>query len=366
MKKNNGKRVIALLAFMIASLHIDAQTTIRSGTELKVKGELSAVGPITNNSDKSNLAEAQLRLTGTNQTLTTSSPLSLQNLVVEGGGVKTVQGEWTITNNLTLTKGILAPGTGKLLYTGSTTLSGNTTSFVNGTLNQRGTGVRFFPIGAGTTYMPLALGNVQDGTVEIGVKGFASGANLTLPLDVSAIASNRYWQITTNGGTFQGSPVSLYVPGASIDASPRLVVVQADDANGATAVNVGGGTTNDFVTSFSIVNKPIVTLGISEETDFRIHDMITPFNSDNINDRLKILNVELTFSNKVILLDRWGVVVKQWNDFRNYDDPKNPNADNFDFGKLGPGNYICIFEYQLTAGAPTEKMSQMITVLKGN
>ena len=366
MKKINGKRVIAILAFMIASLHTHAQTTIRSGSELKVKGEISAAGSITNNSDKTNFTEAQLRLTGTNQTLTTSSPLSLQNLVVEGGGVKTMQGEWTISNNLTFTKGLLAPGTGKLLYTGSTTLSGNTTSFVNGTLNQRGTGVRFFPLGAGSAYMPMALGNVKDGTVEISVKGFATGATLTLPADVSAIPSNRYWQISTNGGAFQGSLVSLYVPGASIDASQRLVVVQADNANGATAINMGGGVTDDFVTSFSIVNKPIVTLGISEKTDFRIHDMITPFNSDNINDRLKILNVEFTFSNKVILLDRWGVVVKQWNDFRNYDDPKNPNTDNFDFGKLGPGNYICVLEYQLTADAPTEKMSQMITVLKGN
>ena len=34
MKKINGKRVIALLAFMIASLHTHAQTTIRPGSEL--------------------------------------------------------------------------------------------------------------------------------------------------------------------------------------------------------------------------------------------------------------------------------------------------------------------------------------------
>jgi len=95
-------------------------------------------------------------------------------------------------------------------------------------------------------------------------------------------------------------------------------------------------------------------------------DLITPFNADDINDQLKIVNIEYTFENKVTLLDRWGVPVKEWKNFRNYDDSNNPNTDNFDFTKLSPGNYICVLQYQLSAGAPEEKQSQMITVLKGN
>lgn len=357
---------LSIFLILVCTTGVLAQTTIRSGTEVKVRGQLSTNGFLVNNSDKLDLTEGQLSLTGTNQTLSTSTPLALQTLTIEGGGTKTTQGEWTITNNLIFTEGILAPATGKILYTGTTALSGNTNAYVNGTLSQRGKGLRFFPLGAGTTYMPMALGNVQDESVEIGIKGFTTGPNLTLPLDVSTITSNRYWQITTSGGTFQGSPVSLYVPGSSIDASQKLVVVEADDANGATAINLGGGVTEDFVTSFSTATKPILTIGISEKVDFRILDLITPFNTDNINDQLKILNIEFTFRNKVTLLDRWGVVVKQWNDFRNYDDLNNPNTDNFDFGKLGPGNYICILEYQLTADSPEEKLTQMITVLKGN
>jgi hypothetical protein len=210
----------------------------------------------------------------------------------------------------------------------------------------------------------MSLNNVQDAGTEIKAEVFASGANLTLPQDLSSIATNRYWQLTPTGGSVNASSASLYVPGSSVDAAPVLVVVQAEDANGATAVNIGGGVSGDFVTSFSAVNKPVLTIGVAEKIDIQIHDLITPFNTDNINDQLKIINVEYVFSNKVSLLDRWGVIVKEWKDFRNYDDPNNPNSDGFDFSKLSPGNYICVMEYQLTVDSPSEKISQMVTVLK--
>ena len=189
----------------------------------------------------------------------------------------------------------------------------------------------------------MSLNDVQDGSAEIGVTGFTTGANLALPLNVSAIASNRYWQITVNNGSLSASGASLYVPGSSIDASQKLVVVQADDANGAMSINLGGGTSGDFVSSFSPVTKPILTIGVGEEVDLQIHDLITPFNGDLQNDQLHIANVEFTSENKVTLLDRWGVVVKQWNNFRNYDDTANPNDDGFDFSKPEPWKlYLCV------------------------
>lgn len=358
-------RFCILLILISVSTAVFAQTTIGAGSEVKVKGQLTANGLLTNNSDKLNVTEAQITLAGTNQTLSTTVPLTVQGLLVEGGGTKTLNGEWTVTNNLTLTDGILTALNGKIVYSGSTALSGSTDSFITGILYQRGAGTRFYPIGSGTTYMPMSLNNVKEGTTEIGVQGFASGANLALPLGLSDIATNRYWQVTPNGN-YSGSTVSLYVPGSSIDAASKLVAVEAENAGNATAVNLGGGVTGDFVTSFTPATQPILTIGIAEEVDLRIMDLITPFNADNVNDRLKIVNIEYVFRNKVTLVDRWGVTVKEWTDFRNYDDPDNPNQDNFDFSKLGPGNYICILQYQLSADAPEEQLTQMISVLKGN
>lgn len=359
-----NKTKLSLLIFSVfTSLQIFAQTIVSSNAVVKVKGDLSLRGLLTNSSALADFTESNIHLTGTNQTLNTSSPLAVQDLIIEGGGDKTFRGDWTITRNFVFTRGVAVPA-GKILYTGVNSLSGSATSFVNGALFQRGSGTRFFPIGVGGNYAPLSLNNVSDANADIKAEVFASAANLLLPEDLSAVASNRYWQLSAINGSFNATSASLFVPGSSIDAAAALVVVQADNDNGATAVNLGGGVSGDFVTSFSSVNKPILTLGVAEKVSIQIRDLITPFNDDNINDFLKIVNIEFAFSSKVSLLDRWGVVVKEWSDFKNYDDPLNPNADGFDFSRLSPGNYICVLEYKLSADAPVEKISQMVTVLK--
>jgi CHU_C Type IX secretion signal domain len=359
-------KFILIFVGIVCTIGVFAQTSIRSGTELKAKGIVSMKGSLSNGSDKTDLTEAQLILSGTNQTISTTSPLTIQALTIEGGGDKTTKGELTITDGMTFTDGIVTPASGKLLYTGSTTLSSNPSSYVNGPFYQRGTGLRFFPIGTGSTYMPMKLNEIEDGNAEIRVEAFATGTNLTLPANLSALASDRHWEVEARGGSVRATSASLYVTGSSIDASQRLVVVEAEAVSGATAVNLGGGVSGDFVASFSPATKPILTIGIAEKADLRIMDLITPFNSDNINDKLKIVNIEYTYENKVTLLDRWGVPVREWNNFTNYDNPTNPNPDTFDFTRLSPGNYICVLQYKLSVDAPEEELSQMITVLKGN
>ncbi|MDH5250533.1 MAG: gliding motility-associated C-terminal domain-containing protein [Cyclobacteriaceae bacterium] len=333
---------------------VQAQITIGGKSSLAAKGEISANASFSNASSLVDFSAAQLFLTGTNQSLSTAEPLTFLALTVDGGGNKTIKGEWTISRELSFVRGILSSGAGKLTYTGVTTLNGSTNSFVDGTLYQRGTGVLFFPIGVADTYLPMSLNDVRDGAAEIGVTGFTAGANLTLPADLTSITTNRYWELSGSPGS---SSASLYVPGSSVDGLPGLVVVQADNANNATAISLRGGITGDFVTSFSPVTKPILTIGVGEKVDLQIHDLISPFTADGYNDRLQIVNVDMTGDNKVTLLDRWGVVVKEWKNFRNDD-------ESFDFSKLSPGNYICVLEYQLTSDSPKEKLSQMITILK--
>ncbi|MBX2962007.1 MAG: hypothetical protein KF687_05795 [Cyclobacteriaceae bacterium] len=363
---------ILLVGFIALTMSANglAQLTIGSTTEFVTSSStvLTTNNAIRNSSNRFNF-QGTIELTGANQLLTSSVPVTVGGLALAGSGNKSLEGEWTITRTLQFRQGILAPSFaavngGKIVYTGTETLSGTPSSYVNGTLYQRGTDIRFFPVGEGSTYLPMSFTNVIDGAVELGVRAFNSGVSLTLPLDVAEVANNRHWRVSTSGGEFRGSPVSLYVPRSSVDGSGQLVAVHADDTPDANAINLGGGIIGDFVSSFLPANKPILTIGIGERVDLRIFDLITPFNADNINDQLHILNIEYTASNKVTLLDRWGVPVKTWNNFRNYDDPVEPNQDNFDFTRLSPGNYICVLEYQLTPDSPTEKVTQMITVLK--
>jgi hypothetical protein len=361
-----AKIKILPILMMLGCVAASAQITIGSNSTVVIQGDSIAMrGSLNNASRQTNLQNATITLRGSNQTLNSVEPLTINGLIVRGGGTKTVQGEWTVSRNLILNQGTIAIGTGKLVYTGNTLLEGNPNSFVNGILYQRGTGTRFYPIGAGNAYAPMAFGSIQDGNAEIGVQAFASNPGFGLPPDISAVATNRYWAVTTAGGNFSGTGVSLYYPGSSIDAAQQLTVVESESLGG-TATNLGGGITDDFVVSFEPATKPFLSLGIAETVDIRINDLITPFTADDINDKLKIINIQYTVENTVTIIDRWGVPVKTWKNFTNYDDPINPNTDNFDFTRLSPGNYICILEYTLTAGGPKQNQTQMISVLKSN
>lgn len=343
--------ILSMLPFTIA-----AQLTIATGSVAKFTGQISTPNSVNINSAQADFTAAHVILTGTNQTLTSTAPVTLQGLTIAGGGTKTATGEWTVTKDLIFTQGIINPGSGKLIYSGATTLTGNSNSFVNGTLFQRGTGVRFYPIGVGSAYIPLRFNEVQDGTVEIGVTAFTGGTNLVLPPDLKDVTNNRYWELVANGGSLPSSTVSLYIPGSSVEGLQPLVVVGADNISGATAINMGGGVIEPFVTSFSPVAKPVITLGVGENVDLQILDLITPYNGDPINERLQIVNIDYVAENKVTLLDRWGAVVKEWVNYR--------NDDTFDFSSLSPGNYICVLEYQLTSSSPRQRLSQMVSILK--
>jgi hypothetical protein len=143
------------------------------------------------------------------------------------------------------------------------------------------------------------------------------------------------------------------------------VVVEAS-ATGGEAFNLGSSSTSETtITSSAPFTKSVLAIGASTKIDIRIHDMISPFTADNINDELYIENIGKFPTNTVTLLDRWGVLVKEWTNFTNFNDPLNPNQDLFNFTRLSPGNYICVVEYE----SPTQgkqKKSQMITVLKIN
>jgi hypothetical protein len=130
-------------------------------------------------------------------------------------------------------------------------------------------------------------------------------------------------------------------------------------------VIVPSGAKSDKI-SVTVCNQKVLSpelFTIIDET-LVIYDLITPYNTDGINDQFKIENIDLTVTNKVTLMDRYGVVVKEWNNFRNYDDLSTPNQDKFDFKQLSPGTYVCILNYQMSVDSPAQSLTQVITLLK--
>lgn len=350
-----------------------AQVVINNGTSMAVSGTPDIVinlqGNLSNNSTfdftGSNLL---LNLTTGEQTLT--GPLVVSDLSLTGGNNKTINGNLTITHGINFAIGFLRPSTsGKVLYTGAADnlIGASEHSFAHGPFTIRSSGRNFFPIGTdGIGYAPAWMES-GNGTDEVAMEVVNTGAALAFDpsaSEIQAVDNTRYWQVSSPNLGGPGSQVTLSLNGiASFGSDLAAVVVQADNTGG-TAENLQSATTDGVtVTSRRTVTKPVLAIAGSKEIVLRIHDIITPFLNDDMNDELYIEHIESFAVNKVSLLDRWGVPVKEWTNFTNYTDPINPNTDGYDFTKLSPGNYICIVEYG-DAETGMSKKSQMITVLK--
>lgn len=377
MKIKAGKLILLGIILGTSPFVSHAQVTISAGTSLASEGTpdivIHSVGNIANGSDFDfHTANVHLILSTGDQTLTGN--MVVTQLDVVDGINKNINGNLTVTNGITFTAGFLKPGaSGKLLYTGSgDNLTGSSIlSFVDGVFTVQNSGRLFYPVGdlGGTgdgLYAPayLETGSASD---EIGVSVVKSNPNLTpdaSETELKEIANSHYWKIQSGNLAAISSRVSLSLNGISGFSSTLSPVVAESGDVGGTAFSLGSSTSDaSFVTSRKSFTKSILTIGASEEINVKIHDIITPFAKDDFNDNLYIESIEKFDVNKVTLLDRWGVPVKEWKNFTNYDDPINPNTDGYDFSSLSPGSYICIVEYG-DEGAGTKKISQMITVLK--
>jgi hypothetical protein len=187
-------------------------------------------------------------------------------------------------------------------------------------------------------------------------------AALTHGTDITEIFTGQYWELIDLTNSLAGPLVSLSTLGAGsfITDTEGTVIVGASARPGA-AVGFGGALSGDFISGTSAITSTerIFTLGkvSSDFVQVRIHNVITP-QVDNANDYLEIENIHLFPDNKVTLLDRWGVKVKEWVGYENVSGTPSPS---YDLSKVATGNYICILEY--TDGSSKKKEAQMITII---
>jgi hypothetical protein len=325
---------------------------IGSGSIVKVNGIMMIAGGVENQSMNAQLFAADLLLSGTDQTLSTVAPVVLNSLSIGGGGIKTLEGQWEVQNKLELGDGVVVVGSGaKLVYSGSQAVAGSTDSYVNGYFYYKGSGLLFFPVGTTGVYAPLVITNATD-SQEYGVRAVEGDAGFALPPDVKASFTGHYWELTAA----PNSTVSLSLDGMDVLLQEGVPVVLQAQAVGGVATSLSGSVNNNLVTSANAVSETIVGVGVLPEFTLIIHDMITPFTQDDVNDKLVIENIDLTESNKVTFIDRYGVIVKEWTNYT--------NDIEFDFQRFNPGNYICVVEY-VTPGTSTKFTAKgNVTVLK--
>jgi hypothetical protein len=360
--------VYTLSLFLLTSntfgqITIPATAVIAATTDTEIG--ILTFGNITNNStfDFSQL-KLSVELTGATQQI--SGDLVAANFSLNGIGAKTLNSKLTVTNSLTFAKGILTPtATGKILFTGPEdgVSGGDNSSYYNGIFYSEGTGRRVFPIGisgAPNVYAPVIIDNITDNIGEISVRAVNGSALLDADTaELIDVNQERYWEITSDP-TLLNSRVALGLEGfdAYLSGEGGASVVESESIGGV-GKNLGGASITEgvMVVSSKQVTAPILAVGREKKITVKVRDLITPYTPDNVNDKLTIEHIGRFATNKVTLLDRYGVQVAQWKNFT--------NDVNYDFSRLGPGNYICIVEY----GNPDEStkvIQQMVTVLKTN
>jgi hypothetical protein len=361
------------IILLLTTFFAQAQITIANGTAIGASDgadvNMQIKGNVNNGSafDFSN-TNLTLTLVANTAAQTISGNITPSLLTIQATTATTVTGNLTITDGIYFNSGIITTsGSGKILYTGeSGELRGDESnsfddSYVTGIFYVLHGGSNVFPIGASTVGYAPAIIESGNGTDEIGMEVVDGDAAFTFEgSDLQEMDHSHYWKITTNNLEGLDSKITLSkngIPTFGTDLSE--VVIQSDNVGG-TAQNLLSVINENTIASRKSVTKAFIAIGASVEVDVIIHDIITPFLVDNVNDQLYIQNIDKFLVNKVTLLDRWGTPVKVWDNYGNADSP-NPNT--YDFSKLSPGNYICIVEY----GDPDigfKKVSQMVTVLK--
>jgi hypothetical protein len=158
--------------------------------------------------------------------------------------------------------------------------------------------------------------------------------------------------VLTSSGSLSGDPTVLLTEGFGTYSS----LVHSAGGAGLTLTASGGSNLQDGISALYDIyddNDPI---------PLSIHSLITPTAHDANNNVLYIENIDFFPENTVKLIDRYGVSVKSWVNFSNYD-TASPEQPDFDFSGLVVGNYICIVQFRDNQG-DKRNQSQMITVLK--
>ena len=345
-----------------------------SGTQMAITDDLK----ITN--DEADFSNLTLSLSGTSQDLTvgrSSSTIALGGLIVgtsaggNGGTKNLIGGTWEVNGEIVFNDGIVVPQTssgGKLVHTiaNGTTASvivNNPDSYFNGTFYSKGKGIRFFPIGNSSSgsYYPAQINNVvQD--VEIGMRVVNSNAGLTHGSEILSIFEEQYWEVLDPSNSLTDAFISLSTLGAGnyIDPNIGTAIIGGPAVNGA-AVSLEGAPIGDFIVGglkFKTTERVFTLAKVgNDQVAVKIRNVITPL-PDNANDYLEIENIHLFPDNKVTMLDRWGVKVKEWSAFANVDGVPDPK---YDLSKVPTGNYIVIVEYK--DGSKQKQLSQMVTLI---
>lgn len=291
---------------------------------------------------------------------------SFSKLTISGGGEKIILADMTIEGTFVLADGVVTQSNGaKVIFAPTAVITGGSdASHINGTVVQQGTGDKLFPIGDGTTYMPVEINAIgSSAEVSVTMIPLSSGTTLDKAKELKDISSTRYWEVDVITGSLDGATLVLPVVQESnaITSAANIVVAEAatvsDVFRGLAASTYDAGTQR--VTS-PAPSLPLVALAtLADNPVIVVYNAISP-TGDNLNEKLIIGNITSFPNNTVTLYNRWGDKVFEMTGYDN-DQRVFRGVSNVGGGKeLTAGTYY----YLIDKGDGSEKIDGFISLRK--
>ena len=183
-----------------------------------------------------------------------------------GSGV-TLQKPITVLNQLHMTSGILntdATNTVTITNTASSgTSGGSTTSFVNGPINwtlasglTNDGSVYSFPLGSGSTYLPMSITTVSTGGTGpvVQAQAFNSGSGGSAGTGLTTLSNTEYWKLSQVSGNYTSASVTL---GRQSSITAGTVIGASSTQTGTYAYE--GGTANTGTNT--VANSSVIAAG---------------------------------------------------------------------------------------------------------
>jgi gliding motility-associated-like protein len=254
---------------------------------------------------------------------------SFSKLVISGGGVKEIRGDMHITESLALTDGIITtPNQSKIYFEESAVITGGSdNSHITSPVYHTGGGTRIFPIGNGTTYLPVTITDIgADSEIGIILTELSSPQNFSSNSLVD-ISNKRYWTIDIAQGSLESAKIILPVEGdegLDINKVDKFVVAYAGTINdNFQSLGRARTSTASNIESKDSPNAGVVTLAIASE-GVVVFNAISPNSDDDINNHIRIEN--LVSTDVVSIYNRWGDMVFEMKNYDNEDVSKRFNG----------------------------------------
>lgn len=342
--------------------------TISAGTTFTIGNALTNDGTLINNG--SILIGGQWVNNGTYTpgtgaiTFNSTAPVQVINhnaqafntLTISGGGVKQFLADITINDELVLTDGILeSSNNAKINFGATSTFSGGSdAAHIKGTVQRTGQGDLIFPIGNGTTYLPIELIDAGTGTNASVTLHEISNEVLTRDNSITAVSDQRYWELSLQGGSLTQSKIKLPANGESFTNLDGVVVAGSTTALGPYE-SLGNSEFTGTPASGSVLSEdaPIVAFyalaAANSDNSIMVYNAVSVF-EDGKNDYFQIFNIDKYPNSEVRIFNRWGDRVFQMKAYNN-DEPSKRFNGLSDAGNVLPsGTYF----YSINLGDGSE------------